>query len=92
LIECFTDAVGVSGLVFFPETCHMRALRIIKTVEPDGMIRLQALPFRHGQTVEIIVLPAGDEMADLALASESSLGFWENDTDDRVWNDAVRPA
>jgi hypothetical protein len=24
---------------------------------------------------------------DLALASESSLKFWENEIDDRVWND-----
>ena len=30
----------------------------------------------------------GNEFHDLFLASESSLGFWENDIDDEVWGNA----
>ncbi|HHW90998.1 MAG TPA: DUF2281 domain-containing protein [Clostridiales bacterium] len=28
-----------------------------------------------------------DEFKDLLLASESSMKFWDNKTDDEVWND-----
>ncbi|MEK6677194.1 MAG: hypothetical protein AABZ47_16270 [Planctomycetota bacterium] len=70
----------------------MRALRIIKKIEPDGTVRLEALPFQEGQMVEVIVLPVEDSMDDLMKASESGLGFWDNDIDDQVWNDAARPA
>jgi predicted DNA-binding antitoxin AbrB/MazE fold protein len=69
----------------------MRALRVIKQVEPAGTIRLENLPLREGETVEIIVLPINGEMNDLLKLSESSLGFWDNEIDDRVWNDALRP-
>jgi len=47
------------------------------------------LPYSEGQTVEVIVRPIEDDMSDLAPASESALSFWDNEIDDRVWNDAV---
>jgi len=28
----------------------------------------------------------GEKFKDLELASETSLGFWDNDIDDRIWN------
>lgn len=36
----------------------MQAYRVQATVEPDGSVRVGALPFRPGDDVEIIVLPA----------------------------------
>jgi hypothetical protein len=70
----------------------VRALRMIKRVEPAGTIHLDALPLREGETVEVIVLPLEDNMEDLARASESGLDFWQNDIDDQVWNDALPSA
>lgn len=70
----------------------MRALRVIQRVINEGSLRLDDLPLRKGQTVEIIVLPVEDDMADLARLSECGLAFWDNDIDDEVWNDAVPPA
>ena len=34
------------------------------------------------------IIKYNDEFADLLLASESSLDFWNNDIDDEVWNNA----
>jgi hypothetical protein len=34
------------------------------------------------------VVKNNNEFADLLSASESSLGFWDNDIDDEVWNNA----
>lgn len=67
----------------------MRALRVMKRVEQAGMIHLQDLPLPAGQMVEVILLPIEDDMTDLTQASESALDFWNNDIDDRVWNDAL---
>ena len=67
----------------------MRALRMFKRVQSGGTILLESLPLREGETVEIILLPADDNMEDLARLSESSLSFWDNDIDDQVWNDAL---
>ncbi len=40
--------------------------------------------------VEVIVLPLEKlDTADLLSAAESSLGFWDNEIDDRVWNNVV---
>ncbi|MBI4581827.1 MAG: hypothetical protein HY718_19175 [Planctomycetes bacterium] len=61
----------------------------MKRVEPAGIIHLHDLPLPAGQMVEVILLPVDDSMTDLAEASESALGFWNNDIDDRVWNDAL---
>ncbi|NOT02876.1 MAG: hypothetical protein HOP29_19930 [Phycisphaerales bacterium] len=70
----------------------MRALRFIKRIESDGTIRLDELPLHPGETVEIIVRPFDDTLADLVALSESGLGFWDNDIDDQVWNDALSTA
>jgi hypothetical protein len=70
----------------------MRALRLIRRVQPAGTIHLDALPLREGETVEVIVLPLGDHMADLTRASESALDFWQTEIDDQVWNDALPSA
>jgi len=70
----------------------MQALRVVKQVQPAGTIHLEALPLAEGQTVEVIVRPLEDEMADLARVSESALDFWRNDIDDQVWNDALPSA
>jgi hypothetical protein len=67
----------------------MRALRVVKRVQAEGTIHLEALPLEEGQTVEIIVLPLDDSLSDLSRASESALDFWQNDIDDQVWNDAL---
>ena len=70
----------------------MRAWRTVKKVAASGEVRIDALPFPEGQEVEIIVLPIEDDLRDLTTASESGLGFWDNDIDDEVWNDAIPPA
>lgn len=36
----------------------------------------------------IKVVRNDNEFQNLLFASESSLGFWDNDVDDKVWNDA----
>lgn len=69
----------------------MRALRMIKRVEAGGMIHLDPLPLPEGESVEVVVLPIEDRMEDMTRLSESGLGFWDNDTDDRVWNNALPP-
>ena len=38
------------------------------------------------QSVKLI--KNSNEFHDLLLASESSLGFWDNEIDDEVWNNA----
>jgi len=70
----------------------MRALRLIRRVQPAGTIHLDALPLREGETVEVIVLPLGNHMEDLTRASESALDFWQTEIDDQVWNDALPSA
>ncbi len=67
----------------------MRALRVMQRVEEAGMLHLHDLPLPAGQMVEVILLPIDDDMTDLTQASESALDFWNNDIDDRVWNDAL---
>jgi hypothetical protein len=42
----------------------MQAHRIEAIVEPDGSVKLTALPFRPGERVEIIVLSAPSSAAD----------------------------
>ena len=43
-----------------------------------------------GTAVEVIVLVpgAGEDEAPLLAASESSLDFWDNPSDDQAWNHA----
>ncbi len=34
------------------------------------------------------VIIASDEFKDLEIASSSSFDFWNNDVDDKIWNDS----
>lgn len=47
-----------------------------------------SVPFPAGARVTVFVVEAGDTFTDLLLASQSSLGFWDNPLDDEDWNNA----
>lgn len=56
-------------------------------VGDDGAIQLPRLEIARGKTVEVIVLfPDNPKSDDLLAASETSLAFWDNETDDVSWN------
>ena len=40
----------------------MRAYRVEKIISQDGVLELQALPFRAGEVVEVIILSREDKM------------------------------
>ncbi len=62
-------------------------IRIRTRVDERGHVRLPPLNVFRGKNVDIII-SGGDEFFDLVKASESSLGFWENEVDDETWNSA----
>jgi hypothetical protein len=68
----------------------MQALRIRTTIKHRGELRLPLPELEEGTPVEVIVLVGSrDEVeVDLSLATEETLDFWDNEVDDRVWNDA----
>lgn len=67
----------------------MQALRYQTRIHRGGKIVLPPVRLTSGTPVEVIVLLPGDgDEVDLTTASETSLGFWDNPIDDRVWNDA----
>lgn len=68
----------------------MRAIKFKTQVTPRGTLRLPRLELEEGTPVEVIVLVRDEEVefADLLQASETSLDFWDNEIDDRIWNDA----
>ena len=70
------------------QTMPQPALKYSLPVQKDGRVELE-LPLPQGAWVEIFVVqkPA-DDFYDLVLASESSLGFWDNHWDDEDWNNA----
>jgi hypothetical protein len=45
------------------------------------------LPLPKGAKVEVIILP-DEESFEMMQAAESSLKFWDNPTDDAIWNNA----
>ena len=57
-------------------------------VGPDGSVVLPRLQIASGTTIDVIVLLPDPAQPDNALlhAATSSLDFWDNETDDRVWN------
>ena len=61
------------------------ALKYEVEVNKDGQVELN-VPFPAGAHVTVFVLDAGDSFADLLLASQSSLAFWDNPLDDEDWN------
>lgn len=68
----------------------MQALRIEAEVSARGTLKLPRLALQKGTPVEVIVLVPNrrDDFEDLKQASTTSLDFWDNPTDDEVWNDA----
>lgn len=68
----------------------MQAIKSSAIIGSGGHLELRDLPLAAGTTVEIIVLAndSEDTSAEFVRASETSIGFWDNPVDDRVWNDA----
>lgn len=52
----------------------------------NGHVELP-VPFPVGAHLIVLILPIEDSFDDLAMASESSLDFWNNPWDDEEWND-----
>lgn len=69
----------------------MQAIKCLTTVDDNHQVTLPP-EIAPGSHVEIIVLlrdfTTPDETSDLVAASAGSLGFWDNATDNEVWNDA----
>ena len=63
------------------------ALKFETEVTVNGQIEV-TVPFPAGAQVTVFVKEAGDSFSDLLHASESSLAFWDNPTDDQDWNNA----
>jgi hypothetical protein len=66
----------------------MKAIKMRATIGKDGRLTLTPLPLRRGSQVEVIVLEQEPGENGLLEAAESSLAFWDNEIDDRIWNDA----
>lgn len=68
----------------------MQAIKLKKRVNPQGQIVLPAPGLKAGTAVEVIVLVPDrkDDAEEVLAASESSLAFWDNPADDKVWNHA----
>jgi len=64
------------------------ALKYDVEVKDDGRVEL-TVPFPPGAHVIVFVIEAADDsLADLLLAAQSSLDFWDNPLDDEDWNNA----
>ena len=68
----------------------MQAMRYTVEADAKGNVPFPALHVQAGASVEIIILvpDADEETNDLLTASASSLDFWDNPIDDKVWNNA----
>ena len=64
----------------------MEALRMFLNVEEDGRVDFPPLYQFRGKKIEVVVLDSDEINNSLLQASESSLKFWENAIDDKVWN------
>lgn len=68
----------------------MQAIKYRTRVTTKGKIALPRLRLTKSTPVEVIIL-VGDvteDESELTAASSTSLDFWHNPTDDRIWNDA----
>jgi len=75
---------GQSKTAMMPQT----ALKYDVEVKDDGRVEL-TVPFPPGAHVIVFVIEAADDsLADLLLAAQSSLDFWDNPFDDEDWNNA----
>jgi len=72
-----------------PQTVRvpLTALEYDAEVLQDGRLEL-TVPLPPGARVAVFVIEKSDEFKDLALASQSSLDFWNNSWDDEDWNNA----
>ena len=71
-------------MTLMPQT----ALKYDVEVKDDGRVEL-IVPFPPGAHVIVFVIEAADDIfADLLLAAQSSLDFWDNPFDDEDWNNA----
>ena len=66
----------------------MEALKFYVKIGENGKIDLPELGKLKGRRAEIIILPLEESFEDLLMASQSSLGFWDNPIDDEIWNNA----
>ena len=64
----------------------MEALRMFLNVEEDGRVDFPPLYQFRGKQIEVVVLDSDEINNSLLLASETSLEFWDNAIDDKVWN------
>jgi len=64
----------------------MQAYRYIVNVDEKGKLETLEVPELSKSRVEVIIVPLKNDDTDLLSASQSSIGFWENDIDDQVWN------
>ena len=66
----------------------IQAVKCFGKVDRQGRLVLPHLNLKKNTAMEVIVLVGDDDEGTLNLmaASESSLGFWDNPTDDAVWN------
>ena len=65
---------------------QMEALRMFLNVEEDGRVDFPPLYQFRGKQIEVVVLDSDEINNSLLLASETSLEFWDNAIDDKVWN------
>ena len=64
----------------------MQAYKYVVEVDKNGRITIPNIPQIKSSKVEIIILPIQtDDYSDLLNASESSLDFWNNQSDEE-WN------
>ena len=64
------------------------ALKYDVEVNDDGRVEL-SVPFPPGARVIVFVIEAADDgFAELILAAQSSIDFWNNPWDDEDWNNA----
>ena len=69
-------------------TMPQTALKYDVEVKDDGRVEL-TVPFPPGAHVIVFVIEAADDsFAELLLAAQSSLDFWDNPFDDEDWNNA----
>ncbi len=67
----------------------MQAYRYIVNVDEKGKLETLEVPELSKSRVEVIIVPLkSDDETDFLMSSQSSIGFWENDIDDQVWNNA----
>ena len=65
----------------------MNAYKYHSIVKENGVVELPKIPLPKGARVEVIILPE-EENFEMMQAADSSIKFWENSTDDAIWNNA----